>query len=428
MLKDVLLTHKPTIILNGTDITDLVTTLSITESLFDPVIRGYAQILNTAPANVYQTVNTLGELPKIEFSFHSLTKGKQEAEITPKDLHVYDINVSPTDAGGNVTTITLNFMSKEYFTNQSRLVSKYFHDKISSIVKDLCKEIDIKCETEETDEKLKRVLPYDSVFSHVIRLSKSARTNENPKDVDYIFYQDLKGKHYFKRISSFKNKGVKWEYSVRLPKKDISITDAKYSVIKYDVESVSPMRNALEGMYSSEIITFDTTFGLYYSKTHVYDIGKYTTLWKNPLVEVKDSFKQVANSGVAVRRFNKQRFLFDSSEEESGQDKVGYEDDWVGDRLATMQHIDQNILYLNVPGNSDVKAGDIIEVRNLIDEGAIKESKVNLKMKDVIKTGRFLITTVSHDLLIRGGPKGGVNTEYIMRIRAIKDSRGGEYA
>jgi len=430
MLTTVLYTNKPTIKLNGIDISEISFTLSLTESLFDPVLKGYVKTINTAPANIYQVTKALGELNKIEFSFHSMVDGSPEKEIVAKDLYVFDIIPEQTNSGSNVSSVVAHFASKPYFINNSRLISKFYEDKISGIVQSLCKEIDIDCQAESTDEKVKKLLPYDSPFSHIIGLCKQAKSAENPKDMDFTFYQDIDAQYHFKRISKFKEKDVKWKYKMFHAHPNMETMDAKYSIIRCSSEGISPMQNALNGLYSSEIISFDTTTGNYYSKTHVYKKDKYTTISNEDLVDISGGeFKQVANSGVAVRKYNKQRFLFDCSEEESGQDKVGLQDDWVGNRLAAMQQLDQVILYLNVVGNSEIKVGDIIEVRNMIDESQINEAKVKLPLKDVIETGKFLITTISHDLIIQsGGEPNTPSTTYTMRIRAVKDSKGGEYA
>jgi hypothetical protein len=318
------------------------------------------------------------------------------------------------DSAANITFVTANFASKYEFINHSRLISKYYDDKISNIVSSLCKEIDIKCETEGTKDKIKRVLTYDSVFSHVINLSKQARSSDNPKDVDYVFYQDIEGKHHFKRLS----------YMMIDPNiKNMTPKQAKYCILRQSSDGLGPMKNAIEGMYSSEVISVDTTTGNYYSKTHVWKNGKYTTISDESLVQLEDVFKNVAQSGVAVRRYGKQRFLFDCEEE-----KFGLEDDWVGDRLAAMQQVDQVVLYLNVPGNSEMKVGDIIEVRNGLDEDQIQDNGGDLPLKDILKTGKFMVTTISHDLVFKGHPAGDLVTTYIMRIKAVKDSKGGEYA
>jgi hypothetical protein len=94
-----------------------------------------------------------------------------------------------------------------------------------------------------------------------------------------------------------------------------------------------------------------------------------------------------------------------------------------------MQNMDQSIVYLNVPGNSEMKVGDLIEVRKLVNESLIEESGENLKEKDVLGTGVFLITTISHDIGLKsGGPSDALSATYIMRIKAVKDSKGDEYA
>jgi len=421
-------THRPKIKLNGKDITKIVVNLSITESIFDPVVRGFIKTLNTPSANLYQVSDTVGELKKIEFSFHSLTDGQAEKDIKVPDLLVYDMIPQAIDGAQNVSNVTANFMTKGKFVNHSKLVSKYYNNTISNIVTSLCKEIDIQCKAEETDGKIKKVLTYDSVFSHIINLSKQAISKQNPKDVDFVFYQDIEGKYHFKPISSFKKKEVKWKYALRMPNLETTVEEAKYSILGYSTEGISPVRNVLEGMYSSEVISLDTTNGNYYSKTHVWKNGKYTTIADESLVKLNDIFKDIAQSGVAVRRYGKQRFLFDCEEEESGYDKVGLEDDWVGNRLAAMQMIDQVIMYATVPGNSEMRAGDIIEIRDLIGETEIQDSGSNHPLKDVIKTGKFLVTTISHDLTLREAEGDAAFTTYTMRLRLVKDTKGGEHA
>jgi hypothetical protein len=431
MVHNVILTNKPNILLNGVDITEVTLSLTLTESLFDPVLKGNIVALNTPSTNLYQITGALGGLNEIQFSFHSTTNEEPEKEITSKDFYVYNIVPESTDAGSSLVKVTAYFAAKPLFTNNTRMVSKNYNDTISNIVKSLCKEIDIECSIEPTKGKIKRVLTYESPFGHIINLSKQAVSENNPKDVDYTFYQDIDGKYWFKPISLFKKQSVKWKYKQFLPYPEMTLDEVKYSILRHSCDSFSPIQNALQGMYSSEIISFDTTTGDYYSKTHVYNKDKYTTLSDKPILDLNDNeeFKKIAKSGVAVRRFTKQRFLHDPSEEESGQDGVGLQDDWVGNRMASMQNMDQSIVYLNVPGNSEMKVGDLIEVRKLVNESLIEESGENLKEKDVLGTGVFLITTISHDIGLKsGGPSDALSATYIMRIKAVKDSKGDEYA
>lgn len=431
MINSVLLTNKPTITLNGIDITEIVTGLTITESLFDPVLRGHLTTLNTASANLYQRTGSLGALSPIDFSINSLFKGNPEKTIKTKDMFVYKIMPGSEIPGTTNTEIMCYFATKPLFVNNSRMISKYYDDTISNMVKSFCKEIDIQCNIEETEGKVKRVFTYDSPFSHIILLSKQARSKENPKNVDYVFYQDIDNKHHFITISKFKEKEVKWKYKVLQPHPELTTEEAKYSVIRHSGEGFSPFENALEGLYSSEIVSFDSTTGDYFSKTHVYDKNKYSTISNKAIIDVEkeSEFKKIANSGVAVRRFNKQRFLHDCSEEPAGQDGVGLQDDWAGNRMGSMQQMDQIVMYLNVPGNSEMKVGDLIEVRKMLNEAYIEQSGVQMQEKDVFLTGKFLITAISHDISLKsGGTAGTPSSTYTMRIKAVKDSKGDEYA
>ena len=283
----------------------------------------------------------------------------------------------PGPTEGTTNSVAIGYFSSKYvFINESRMISRYFDDTVSDIVTKMCKELDIKCETTKSVGKVKKVLPYDSVFSHITNISKQARASENPKDVDFIFYQDIDHKFYFKPLSSFKKKEVKWKYKYILPTPELTITDAKYSVLKHGSESFAPIDNALGGLYSSEIISFDSTTGDYYSKTHVLQPDQYTKISNKPIVDTtKDPlFDDIANSGVAVRRYNKQRFL-------------------------------------------------------PLHESILDTSKVQMKQTDIFYSGKFLVVEITHDIVMRQGVTPTAATAvYTMRVKAIKDSIGDEYA
>lgn len=425
-----LYTHTPSITLNGSDITQLVNSITVTESLFDPVLRGHFSTFTTAGVNPQQASGCIGQLCPVEFKFHSLNNLSPEKDIKSKDFFVYKIVPNAEKTGSTNKSTVFYFANKSLFENNTKLISKSFNDSISNIVNSLCKELNITCDLVATKGKIKKVLPYDTAFTHIINLSKQAVSENNPKNVDYVFYQDIDHKFHFKPISQFKNKNVKWKYKLFNPTTNNKLEDLKYCILAETTDDFSPVENALQGLYSSEIISFDTTTGDYFSKTHVFNKEKYTTISDSSLVKVDDSpqFKKVANSGVAVRKFNKQRFLHDCDEPPEGQDKVGLEDDWVGNRMASMQQNDQVITYLNVPGNSEMKVGDIIEIRKTLNESIIDQESQNLKEKDIMTTGKYLITTISHDIIMRNTEANVISASYTMRIKAIKDSRGGEYA
>jgi len=430
MIPLVLNTNRPIIKIKDIDVSDIIKEISLTESVFEPVLRGFFVVFDTASSRLSQVIGGFNGLTKIEFSFHSMLGNSSEKEIQSKEFFVYKYMPGPTE--GTTNSVAIGYFSSKYvFINESRMISRYFDDTVSDIVTKMCKELDIKCETTKSVGKIKKVLPYDSVFSHITNLSKQARASENPKDVDFIFYQDIDHKFYFKPLSSFKKKEVKWKYKYILPTPELTITDAKYSVLKHGSESFAPIDNALGGMYSSEIISFDSTTGDYYSKTHVLQQDQYTKISNKPIVDTtKDSlFDDIAKSGVAVRRYNKQRFLYDCSENASGQDEVGLQDDWVGNRLTSMQLSNQMTLNMVVPGNSEMKVGDLLEFRRPLHESILDTSKVQMKQTDIFYSGKFLVVEITHDIVMRQGVTPTAATAvYTMRVKAIKDSIGDEYA
>jgi ABC-type uncharacterized transport system substrate-binding protein len=66
--------------------------------------------------------------------------------------------------------------------------------------------------------------------------------------IDYIFFQDIDHDYYFKPLSSFKKKEVKWKYKVIPPTPDLTLEAAKYSVLRHSCEEFAPIENALSGM------------------------------------------------------------------------------------------------------------------------------------------------------------------------------------
>jgi hypothetical protein len=76
-----------------------------------------------------------------------------------------------------------------------------------------------------------------------------------------------------------------------------------------------------------------------------------------------------------------------------------------------------------------MRVGDLIEVRKPVNESIINDSEAQMKEKDVFNTGKFLIAAISHDIAVKsGGPPDVATSTYTMRIKAIKDSKGDEYA
>ena len=428
MIPAVLQTNLPQIKIKGIDVTPIVKSISLTESIFEPAIKGSLVTFDTAGSRLYQVTGALGELNPIEFSFFSRTAEAQDDPIQPSNLLIYKIEAGTESGMSNMTNICY-FATKPFFVNQSRMISKYYDDTISNVVQQLCKELEIECEPESTSDKIKMILSYDSPFAHIISLSKKAKSNKKPKDLDYVFYETVDNKHLFKPISSFKDKDIKWKYKVLKPHPELEVEEAKYSVLKHGAAPFSPINNALNGMYSSEIISFDTTTGDYTSKTHVFSENKYTKIANKKIVNSEPTFDQVAKSGVAVRRFVKQRFLFDCGEDPSGYDKVGLQDDWVGDRLVSMQSINQVVLNMTLPGNSNMRVGDLMEFRKPINEAILQDEGTQVREKDIFYSGNFLITDITHDLIMKSGSTpDALTATYTMRVRAIKDSKGEEYA
>ena len=416
------------------DITSLMLSFEINESIFSPFINGVVRVEDTESVRLVKVAKLQSDLScRIEFSFSGLDDDgespQQAITLKDKDYYVYKIVVGSPMGIGN-QNIDIFFTHKSFLIDENSNVSKsYKKKKISEMVSDLGKKIDLKWNTvESTKNTFCFVLPYRTTVEQIMFLTPYARRQENDNDVNYVFYQDLTGKHSFVSIGKLLSQestfgeDVKSGYTYGI-NQGRNFKSARRSVISHATKSLNEYKNATNGMHSSAVMTLDPVSKIWAATTMFLPdlFKKQSHLADSPIVEDSSEFYDFVNGGFSQRYYEKSRHSHCCKEQKNGNNKIGGADDWLLPRISSMEQLNQTGIQFFVTGNSDtskVSAGKVIFFGRPLLNSSVNSSEGD----DVTFAGKYLITTITH--IINKVKSGKI--EYGCSIKAIKDSYGEE--
>lgn len=416
------------------DISAFITSFEITESIFSPYISGSFVVTDTESVRVLKNSGLREDLSsKISFSFSGLEDDGKSSQkpitLSEEDYYIYQIDVGEPKGTGTQDTV-IHFAHKVFFKNETANLSKCFKKKkISDIIKDIAKTIEIEWnQFENTLKTFSFVLPYRTPISQIMFLTPYAIREENKNDVNFVFYQDLEGKHNFVSVgklmsqqSSFGNSPEDgYIYSLNPGQ---TFASARRCVATHATKSLNSYQNAINGMHSSAVVTVDpaskewAATGFFLPETW----DKQTHMSSKPIVEQNSEFYQTVNGAVSQRYYSKSRHSHCCKEQKNGNNKIGGTDDWLLRRVSQVEQMNQTGVEFYVTGNSDISkigAGKVIYFGRTILNNSVNTSSGT----DITFSGKYLVTTVTHVLRkVRSG-----KTEYGCNFKCIKDSFGDE--
>lgn len=332
-------------------------------------------------------------------------------------------------AGQTLQTAKIFLVPEEFFTNQTKEISRHFENKISIIVKKLCNEINISnIDVEETQEEYKFITTYHSPLEIINFLATKAISTRNPNDYNYVFYQDIDKTFHFITVGSLLQKESKFGTNsqngfIHVMPLDGTEAMLKNMVLNYDSYELSPIKNAIGGMYTSQITTYDITNKYYDLWTFDLDMifDSQSHLSDKKVIEGNgDEFEKTLNSSYLTRYAQKSSYLYDCYENKGFQNKIGEPEDTTLPRTCTMEQLNQLSIKISINGNSTVRAGDIFYFGRPIQQELSKD-KPN---PDIFYNGKYLAIDVVHS--IQYNVRSMMGLEYRTIIRGIKDSIGDE--
>jgi hypothetical protein len=401
-LNDVTVQYLTFVNFNGTpkNVEPQLHAFTLTESIFDTTCYGTITLKDSI--DLQQDLPLIGEeTVRIRY------KSRKEDEYVDREFYVYRMSDSYREEGTNF--YILSVVSKEYMDNLTKKKYRsYKQQPISNIVSSIISEISEKdIEIEPTSNSTAFITSKSSPLKSVEELAKIAKSGKYEGN-SYLFWEDA-DKFNFKTVESlFEQEAI--DYSYRPVMNEGSADGAKFFSIT-DLEPVQQFNQVdciAEGMYGSACLCIDPMTRSMGVKTFDY-FDKF------------DSFKHAEkdedaiNMGSSKFEFKGYTSKWASSLSNAGRKKSSYiansgklevfttnEDSILNRQSQMYQYFNTLIVTAIVPGNSNLRAGDIINVsipsRSLYDRDDMHQVPRN----DRFLSGRYIATKVTHIL----GDKG----------------------
>lgn len=419
------------------NIRPVITQIELSESLFRAYVVGKIFIQDTQVFRIFELLKFRGAAEStITFSFSGKNDDgiSEETEISIKDYIVLDVKMDfSNDTSRSVQSAIITFVHPIYFDNIKTKISKCYKDqKISEIVDKLGKEIQLDWNVfEETDKDPFHVtFTYDNPFNHIFYLSRYAKRQENPNDINYLFWQDLSGKHNFCSL------GKLYEQSATVGE-DVNTgyiygnnlgqgySTTRKIVYAYSPFFITPNERAIKGEYKSSVFVVDAmeknfTKTKYDSRE---DDASVTKISQEEFIDQNSSFwENFVDKEIKTTQYVTSRHCYCCNEKGNRQGFIGGEEDTTLKRQAQTQKIMSQGIEFEVSGSTNrekIGAGKIFYF------GRPKINKLQNSQKiekDLYYSGKYLAESVVH-YIVRTNSE---NYRYSMVIRGLKDSIGEE--
>lgn len=426
------------------DITGQVRIIEFFQSIYEPFVTGKMTVADVSSTRVRKLFEGIfGQGEEIEFT---LITSSDKKKIKIKDFCIYKVEPIILDGVPGQTNpnelTTFYFCSKKMIENEFVKIRKTYTGKISEIVEKICLEYGFNLEKPEpTDKNYKITIPNLNPADAIIWLSKFAQRLENTNDVNYVFYEDIDHKFYFKSIGKMLQDPP---LTPQTDSKGITVTNItmnetpfgqneKYrlNAKRHLAKSINPLLNAMNGMYTSTTLQFDITSKTYsrtiYSynekfetMTHPENYNKkilsddldtpFSKIYDYPEINMSFYPKCTYLYKSVNRGFRKGERAISDRKLNGGaiqppkqESPVNFIHEIAPMRSAELQTIDQIGVTAELKGTSFVKMGRTIYFsRSQIDSRDIYSDG----KRDKYFTGLFLITNVKHTLFINETNKG----------------------
>lgn len=248
--------------------------INVYESIFNNFVVSDIVVYDTPFTRLVQKGLKAG-LDSISFSFCGVrADGSNEPFINVK-LYVYKIEAS-APVGQTLQTLIIHLTSKPFFANRSKNISRCFEGQITKTVKNLATEIGItKLEIESSDDEMKGIIPYRSPVETINMLGNRCRPTSNKNNCNYVFFETLDASKFkFVSVGKLLREQSKFGNSsdsgfiVNNPVGSTSPDVLKRMTLNHEAQHYSPTKNAMNGMYTSDVLTYDMTTKQYVDTTY----------------------------------------------------------------------------------------------------------------------------------------------------------------
>ena len=410
------------------DIKLITGSIELTENIFDSCMIGKLQVYDSQDV---RTILPITGMDKLNLKFETPgMNGVNFTEDSGKQFHIYKIEQVNQDPNNQRSQgYDIYFTSKEFYYNFLTKVSRAYTGPIEFAIEDILRNKRYLNSTrsltyEPTKTNAKYVIPSLRPFD-AIKFLSTQTVSQKYNNAGYVFYETPAG-YFFRSLESmYAMNGTvgrphKFEYFYQISNTGIDVQKEMHSVIKYHLgKPVNTLENMDSGMYANKLTVHDAFNKTL--KTHTFDYYK----------TFGDFFHAETESG--NRTYTKQVLPyvpFDDTDKDVSQfadsktmvvtetSKVhnSYEftpaKDTLPIRTSQRQSLYNNILSLQVHGNSLLGAGDMISfdlpLMRPVGDGEKQQSNPYI-------SGRYLITSIKHTISADTG-------KYQMSLKCSKDA------
>jgi len=420
------------------DIKNIILKITLDEDIYEHSMVGKIQIYDTADVRTILPITGLERL-NLKFNTPGLN-GVNAVANEGHPFHIYQIQTVAQDKESvRGQAYDILFCSRESYFNNMRKVSKAYEGPVELGVEDIFtnkKYLNSKKQLyiEPTKYKTKIVIPNLKPFA-AIRMLCARAVSRQYENAGYLFYETLDGYHFRSYESLFALAGAiarptKWHYrpqikNVRNPRTGVEepIKDM-HGVNNWTLDKpVDVLMNLSSGGYANKSIEYDS----FYKTINITDYNYEKDFSKHFHTEHDgDGYKSAdkihlpAAGNIEGSRLSESydQRVFLSSNPSRVHDKFGN----ISAEISTQKIMSQEtllkngVLTLNVPGNSVLQAGDIIDFEMPLFQplGDNKPAR-----KNPYWAGRYLIIFLKHNVDVISG--------YNMTIVAVKDNVAHQY-
>ena len=384
------------------DLRPLMLELNLYESVHSPNMYGNLVIRDSA--NHKQNAPIIGQE---ELEFELSLPDNETIDVTKYRMRVYKID-SITETAEREQVYTLHFITKEAFRN-TRTTIKSAHEGPSDVIfarimRDIIgtnKQLNI--ERARTNFKLlgNNMRPYD-----YLRMLARRTTSTQFESTGYLFYENHRGIH-FRSWESLtqegdRNKPVKEEYFVT-PKGDVVNPEEdmkkvnSYEVIRAQdtlaghASGLFGSKHYLYNRHTKELSITSSNYKTKFNKRNTIENRGFALYPDNPEEESGKTYADFTDARIFTSSQDK------SLHTQSATDEKDYSNNEssLQDRLHDTLDHDQIRLKVSVPGNTNLAAGDLIQL-NIPSYESINVATD--RIYDLYLSGRYILTEVVHSV------------------------------
>lgn len=394
---------RSTVNSNVIDFRQLVTEISYYESIDSPVVSMYLDIIDGISFR-----NTLPLVGGEKVSY-SISDSTRNARRISGDMTVYKLS-NRVRAKQNLDSYELNLTTNTLLQDQYTVISQGLKTtNISDMVRQIFsthiapltnKQL---VTVEDTEGTFTTVLPRVSPLTAMRYFAEEAKSTNDRSTSNFFFFENSRGFHFasLQYLMRQPPKATFYHFEDRL-RNDDAFDRLRVVALEQSV-GFDLMSGVTNGQLGVQVLTLDPVAKRFRTSQYLYnrDYGQIDRITAHP--RVAQPVAQRLGSSISREKFivsnSYQGTLpYITSNDDSAQNTFRRRQEFLARETSSMSEIMSSVTKVMVHGNSDIAAGDTIQiVMPKAGESSLRDRQV-----DTFVTGKYLVTAVSHRLATGG--------------------------